>query len=104
QQRLAIARGIQTSLALLKDAGVDPHEATAMMLMTQYLDMMTHVGANSRTNTILLPHSPGATGALLEQITSGLLAGRNPADAPAVAAANGAAVTVKPATTAPANA
>lgn len=47
-----------------------------LVLMTQYYDMLTDVGRNSRTNTILLPHSPGAVNDLREQIIASIEAGR----------------------------
>jgi NADPH-dependent curcumin reductase CurA len=40
--------------------------------MTQYYDMLTDVGKNSRTNTIMLPHTPGAVGELREQIIASM--------------------------------
>jgi hypothetical protein len=47
-----------------------------LVLMTQYYDMLTDVGQNSRTNTILLPHSPGAVGDLREQIIAAIETGK----------------------------
>jgi NADPH-dependent curcumin reductase CurA len=44
--------------------------------MTQYYDMLTDVGKNSRTNTIMLPHTPGAVGELREQIISAIETGK----------------------------
>jgi len=74
-QRKAIALGIEQSLETLKRAGVNPHEATVMMLMTQYLDMLHAVGARAGTNTILLPHSPGAVGSLMQEIAQAIAVG-----------------------------
>jgi hypothetical protein len=44
--------------------------------MTQYYDMLTEVGKNSTTNTIMLPHSPGAVSSIQEQIISSIEAGK----------------------------
>ncbi|MBI4434240.1 SPFH domain-containing protein [Candidatus Uhrbacteria bacterium] len=74
-QRKAIARGIEESLETLKRAGVNPHEATVMMLMTQYLDTLHAIGAKASTSTILLPHSPGAIGDLMQQVTQAIAVG-----------------------------
>jgi len=30
-----------------------------LVLMTQYFDTLKEIGASSRTNAILIPHSPG---------------------------------------------
>jgi hypothetical protein len=38
--------------------------------------MLTDVGKNSQTNTILLPHSPGAVGELREQIIAAIETGK----------------------------
>jgi hypothetical protein len=47
-----------------------------LVLMTQYYDMLTDVGKNSRTNTIMLPHTPGAVGELREQIIASIETGK----------------------------
>ncbi|MBI4433962.1 SPFH domain-containing protein [Candidatus Uhrbacteria bacterium] len=74
QQRLAISRGIEESLASLKHVGVPTSEATAMMLATQYLDMLREMATRANMNTILLPHSPSAIGDLSTQLMASLLA------------------------------
>jgi regulator of protease activity HflC (stomatin/prohibitin superfamily) len=77
KQRIAIVAGIRESVRDASDAlGVDPQSVMTLVLMTQYYDMLTDVGRNSRTNTILLPHSPGAVNDLREQIISSIQAGR----------------------------
>jgi hypothetical protein len=38
--------------------------------------MLTDVGRNSRTNTIMLPHSPGAVNELREQIIAAIETGK----------------------------
>jgi len=47
-----------------------------VVLMTQYYVMLTDVGQNSRTNSIMLPHTPGADGELREQIISAIEIGK----------------------------
>jgi len=44
--------------------------------MTQYYDMLTEVGINSKTNTIMIPHTPGAVGSIQEQIIASLEASK----------------------------
>ena len=39
-----------------------------LVLMTQYFDMLKEIGASSRTNAILIPHSPGHLSSLTEQL------------------------------------
>jgi regulator of protease activity HflC (stomatin/prohibitin superfamily) len=77
KQRIAIVAGLRESVKDASDAlGVDPQSVMTLVLMTQYYDMLTDVGKNADTNTILLPHSPGAVGDLREQIISSIQAGK----------------------------
>ncbi len=77
KQRIAIVAGLRESVKDASDAlGVDPQGVMTLVLMTQYYDMLTDVGRNSRTNTIMIPHSPGAVGELREQIIASLETGK----------------------------
>lgn len=72
-QRRAIAAGLQDSVGLLKGAtGVSPNEVMKMVLMTQYLDTLAAISASAKTNTILLPHSPGGIQSFEEQMQNAL--------------------------------
>jgi regulator of protease activity HflC (stomatin/prohibitin superfamily) len=86
-QRKAIAEGLSESLDIIRQQGLDPREAMALVALTQYTDMIRSLGEGSQTNTILLPHSPSGVGDLLAQIRDGLLvadvaANKVPATAP----------------------
>ena len=73
KQRIAIVAGLRESVKDASDAlGVDPQAVMTLVLMTQYYDMLTDVGKYSRTNTIMLPHSPGAVSELREQIIASI--------------------------------
>jgi regulator of protease activity HflC (stomatin/prohibitin superfamily) len=77
KQRIAIVAGLRESVKDASDAlGVDPQAVMTLVLMTQYYDMLTDVGRNSRTNTIMLPHSPGAVNELREQIIAAIETGK----------------------------
>jgi regulator of protease activity HflC (stomatin/prohibitin superfamily) len=77
KQRIAIVAGLRESVKDASDAlGVDPQAVMTLVLMTQYYDMLTDVGRNSRTNTIMLPHSPGAVNELRDQIISAIETGK----------------------------
>ncbi|OGN96089.1 MAG: hypothetical protein A2Z77_09195 [Chloroflexi bacterium RBG_13_51_36] len=77
KQRIAIVAGLRESVKDASDAlGVDPQSVMTLVLMTQYYDMLTDVGRNSRTNTIMLPHSPGAVNDLRQQIISAIETGK----------------------------
>jgi regulator of protease activity HflC (stomatin/prohibitin superfamily) len=73
KQRIAIVAGLRESVKDASDAlGVDPQAVMTLVLMTQYYDMLTDVGKTSRSNTIMLPHSPGAVSELREQIIASI--------------------------------
>ena len=77
KQRVAIVAGLRESVKDASDAlGVNAEGVMTLVLMTQYYDMLTDVGKTSRTNTIMLPHSPGAVGDLREQIISAIETGK----------------------------
>ena len=73
KQRIAIVAGLRESVKDASDAlGVNAEGVMTLVLMTQYYDMLTDVGKTSRTNTIMLPHSPGAVGELQKQIIASI--------------------------------
>jgi regulator of protease activity HflC (stomatin/prohibitin superfamily) len=72
-ERKAIAEGLKESLEIIAEQGLDPKEAMALVALTQYTDMVRALGEGSRTNTILLPHSPSGVGDLMAQIRDGIL-------------------------------
>jgi regulator of protease activity HflC (stomatin/prohibitin superfamily) len=74
-QRRAIAEGLHESLEIIAQHGLDPKEAMALVALTQYTDMIRSLGENSKSNTILLPHSPSGVGDLMSQIRDGILIG-----------------------------
>src|SRR5437868_8701848 len=73
EQRKAIAEGLKESLEIIAMQGLDPKEAMALVALTQYTDMVRSLGEGSRTNTILLPHSPSGVGDLMAQIRDCIL-------------------------------
>ena len=46
------------------------------VLMTQYFDTLTAIGANDNNNTVLVPHSPGGMKDFQQQIIEGTLIGK----------------------------
>ncbi len=44
-----------------------------LVLMTQYFDMLKEIGASSRSNAILIPHSPASVGNLTEQMRTAMI-------------------------------
>jgi regulator of protease activity HflC (stomatin/prohibitin superfamily) len=73
-QRIAIVEGLKVSIQdFEKGTGVSAQEVMSLVLLTQYYDMLTSVGQNSKTNTIMIPHSPDAVGNLRNQIAQSIL-------------------------------
>jgi regulator of protease activity HflC (stomatin/prohibitin superfamily) len=75
-QRMAIVRGLRESVEDFQKSidGVTAKDVMSLVLLTQYYDMLTDVGRHSNSNTILIPHSPGAVGDFQQQILTSLLA------------------------------
>lgn len=67
-QRREIARGLEESVAMLHRAGINPQEASALLLVAQHYDTLHAVGQNANSNLILLPNSPSAAGDLMNQL------------------------------------
>jgi hypothetical protein len=44
-----------------------------LVLMTQSFDTRKEIGASSRTNTILIPHSPGSLASRSEQMRNAMI-------------------------------
>mmetsp|Transcript_15257 Transcript_15257/g.26430 ORF Transcript_15257/g.26430 Transcript_15257/m.26430 type:complete len:286 (+) Transcript_15257:127-984(+) len=76
RQRQAIITGLRDSVKEF-DAlpGVTPKDVLDLMMITQYMDTIRELGATSKTNTIFLPHNPGAVGDLSSQIRNAFLEG-----------------------------
>ena len=74
-QRLAIVNGLQESVTEFKDnvPGTSAHDVMNLVLMTQYFDTLKDIGLSSKTNTILIPHSPGGMTQLSEQLRDAMI-------------------------------
>ena len=53
--------------------GTTAKDVMNLVLMTQYFDMLKEIGASSRTNAILIPHSPGNLASLTEQMRTAMI-------------------------------
>jgi regulator of protease activity HflC (stomatin/prohibitin superfamily) len=74
-QRKAIVDGLRESVDEFQKSvpGATPQDVMNLVLMTQYFDTLKELGAASRTNTILIPHSPGALTDLAHQMRMALM-------------------------------
>jgi len=76
-QRKAIIDGLRESVETFK-AGVEGTTAKDVMmlvLLTQYFDTLKEIGASARSNTIMMPHSPGGMMDFFEQIRNAIVLG-----------------------------
>ena len=73
-QRREIARGLEESVDVLNTAGINPQEASALIVITQHYDTLQSIGADSSSNLILLPNNPTAASNMLNDMTASLLA------------------------------
>jgi regulator of protease activity HflC (stomatin/prohibitin superfamily) len=75
-QRKAIIDGLQASVEQFHKSvqGVSTAEVLQLVMITQYFDMLKAIGESDRTNTLFLPHAPGAVKDLSQQIMESFLA------------------------------
>lgn len=74
-QRKAIIEGLRDSVDEFQKSIPSSTAADVMnlVLITQYFDTLKDIGSNSSSNTILLPHSPGALGDITDQIRNTII-------------------------------
>ena len=74
-QRQAIVAGLRDSVDEFRKSvpGTTAKDVMNLVLMTQYFDMLKEIGASSRTNAILIPHSPGNLASLSEQMRNAMI-------------------------------
>ena len=73
-QRREIAKGLEESVDTLNKAGINPQEASALIVITQHYDTLQAIGSESESNLILLPNNPNAASNMLNDMTASLLA------------------------------
>ncbi|MBD77692.1 MAG: SPFH domain-containing protein [Crocinitomicaceae bacterium] len=75
QQRLEIIRGFKESVEDFQKAltSIDAQEIMQFVLMTQYFDTLNSIGANTNSNTLMVPHSPAAMNDFYQQIIEGTI-------------------------------
>ncbi|EHQ42528.1 SPFH domain-containing protein [Myroides odoratus] len=73
-QRREIAQGLVESVDVLNKVGINSQEASALIVVTQHYDTLQAVGADSRSNLILLPNSPTAASDMLTNMVTSFAA------------------------------
>src|SRR5204863_10090585 len=74
-QRRAIVDGLRESVDEFQKSvpGTSAQDVMNLVLMTQYFDTLKEIGASSLTNTILIPHSPGALADISAQLRDAMI-------------------------------
>ncbi len=76
-QRKAIIDGLKQSIQEFQEgiSGVTAGDVMGLVMMTQYYDTLKEIGARAKSNTILLPHSPGGLKDIAAQLREGIISG-----------------------------
>ena len=84
EQRKAIVEGLRDSVDEFQRSvpGTTAKDVMNLVLMTQYFDTLKEIGASSRTNTILIPHSPGNLASLTDQLRNAMIEANQTIEAP----------------------
>jgi regulator of protease activity HflC (stomatin/prohibitin superfamily) len=74
-QRRAIVEGLRDSVEQFTHSieGAKAQDVMSLVLMTQFFDTLKDIGANSRSNTIFVPHSPGGMTEIYQQLLTALM-------------------------------
>ena len=73
-QRREIAKGLEESVDVLNRAGINPQEASALIVITQHYDTLQAIGQDSKSNLILLPNQPDTASNMLSNMITSLVA------------------------------
>ncbi|HUJ94257.1 MAG TPA: SPFH domain-containing protein [Terriglobales bacterium] len=82
-QRKAIIEGLKQSVEAFSAAveGASPKDVMMLVLVTQYLDTIKEIGAQDKTNTLFVSHSPSAVSDLFHQMQEAVMIGQKAAAA-----------------------
>ncbi|KEZ92447.1 SPFH domain-containing protein [Nonlabens ulvanivorans] len=73
-QRREIARGLEESVDVLNNVGINSQEASALIVVTQHYDTLQSLGEETNSNLILLPNSPQAGSDMLNNMIASFTA------------------------------
>lgn len=82
-QRKAIVEGLKQSVEAFSAAveGASAKDVMMLVLVTQYLDTIKEIGAQDKSNTLFMSHSPAAMGDLFRQLQDAVMIGQKAAGA-----------------------
>jgi len=73
-QRREIAAGLEESVEVLNNVGINSQEASALIVVTQHYDTLQSIGEQTGTSLILLPNSPSAGADMLNNMVASFTA------------------------------
>ena len=73
-QRREIARGLEESVDVLNNVGINSQEASALIVVTRHYDTLQSIGEETNSNLILLPNSPQAGSDMLNNMVASFTA------------------------------
>ncbi|MFZ4560101.1 MAG: SPFH domain-containing protein [Saprospiraceae bacterium] len=73
-QRREIARGLEESVDILNNVGINSQEASALIVVTQHYDTLQSLGEHVNSNLILLPNAPSAATDMLNNMVTSFAA------------------------------
>ena len=73
-QRREIARGLEESVDVLNNVGINSQEASALIVVTQHYDTLQSMGEQTNSNLILMPNSPQAGSNMLNDMIASFVA------------------------------
>ncbi|MDA9773866.1 SPFH domain-containing protein [Saprospiraceae bacterium] len=73
-QRREIAKGLEDSVEVLNQVGINSQEASALIVITQHYDTLQAMGETNNSNLILLPNSPSQASDMLSQMITSFAA------------------------------
>tara|TARA_B100000768_G_scaffold40754_1_gene39621 strand:- start:302 stop:1240 length:939 start_codon:yes stop_codon:yes gene_type:complete len=76
-QRREIARGLEDSVGVLNQAGINSQEASALIVITQHYDTLQSMGDAANSNLIMLPNSPSTASDMMTSLIASFTAAQS---------------------------
>ncbi len=73
-QRREIAKGLEESVDVLRKVGIDPQEASALLVIVQHYDTLLAMGESASSSLVLLPSSPSTASNLMQEMVTAFTA------------------------------
>lgn len=73
-QRREIAMGLEESVGVLRKVGIDPQEASALLVIVQHYDTLLAMGESAQSSLVLLPNSPASASNMMQEMVTAFTA------------------------------